>query len=63
MASRHARFCCTSGSGHDYKIWRLYPGQSYDFKNRPTCGYCLRSVIAGVADGNFHNGTPITNCT
>ncbi|WP_189719236.1 hypothetical protein [Streptomyces chryseus] len=47
---------------YDYKIWRLRPGQTYDFKNRPTCGYYLRSIVTGVADDNLYNGTPATNC-
>ncbi|MGW8888119.1 hypothetical protein [Streptomyces sp. NPDC055749] len=47
---------------YDYKIWRLRPGQTYDFKNRPTCGYYLRSIVTGVADGNLYNGSPVTPC-
>ncbi|MDI1460849.1 hypothetical protein QEZ54_07720 [Catellatospora sp. KI3] len=46
----------------NYKIWRLTSGQSYDFANRPTCGYYLRSVTNGVADANLYSGTPITTC-
>ncbi|MFI1654711.1 pre-peptidase C-terminal domain-containing protein [Streptomyces sp. NPDC020472] len=46
-----------------FKIWRLTPGSTFDFKNRPTCGYYLRSVTNGVADANLYNGTPITNCS
>ncbi|GAB2946704.1 hypothetical protein [Streptomyces sp. NPDC059173] len=46
----------------DYKIWRLRPGQTYDFKNRPTCGYYLRSIVDGVPDRNLYSGTPVTNC-
>ncbi|MET9621961.1 pre-peptidase C-terminal domain-containing protein [Streptomyces sp. NPDC006464] len=45
-----------------YKIWRLTPGSTFDFKNRPTCGYYLRSVTNGVADANLYSGTPVTNC-
>ncbi|MEW5626328.1 PPC domain-containing protein, partial [Streptomyces hydrogenans] len=45
-----------------FKIWRLTPGSTFDFKNRPTCGYYLRSVTNGVADTNLYNGTPQTNC-
>ncbi|MER5809029.1 pre-peptidase C-terminal domain-containing protein [Streptomyces sp. NPDC002033] len=45
-----------------YKIWRLGPGQSYDFKNRPTCGYYLRSVTGGVPDTNLYTGTPQSTC-
>ncbi|GAA4210919.1 hypothetical protein GCM10022252_79390 [Streptosporangium oxazolinicum] len=47
----------------DYKIWKLASGQSFDFKNRPTCGYYLRSVTNGVADGNLYAGTPVTSCS
>ncbi|GHJ43695.1 hypothetical protein Cs7R123_10370 [Catellatospora sp. TT07R-123] len=46
----------------NYKIWRLTSGQSYDFANRPTCGYYLRSVTGGVADANLYSGTPVTTC-
>jgi len=46
----------------DYKIWRLRPGQTYDFKNRPTCGYYLRSIVNGVPDRDLYSGTPVTNC-
>ncbi|WP_225803687.1 hypothetical protein [Streptomyces sp. NK15101] len=45
-----------------FKIWRLTPGSTFDFKNRPTCGYYLRSVTNGVADANLYNGTPVTDC-
>ncbi|MER5308498.1 pre-peptidase C-terminal domain-containing protein [Streptomyces sp. NPDC002773] len=45
-----------------FKIWRLTPGATFDFKNRPTCGYYLRSVTNGVPDANLYNGTPVTNC-
>ncbi|MFD5879440.1 hypothetical protein [Streptomyces yangpuensis] len=46
----------------DFKIWRLTSGHTFDFKNRPTCGYYLRSVTDGVTDSNLYNGTPVTNC-
>ncbi|MFD3870043.1 pre-peptidase C-terminal domain-containing protein [Streptomyces sp. NPDC058623] len=46
-----------------YKIWKLGPGQTYDFKNRPTCGYYLRSVTNGVVDANPYTGTPQNTCT
>ncbi|KMO96128.1 hypothetical protein ACS04_19945 [Streptomyces roseus] len=46
----------------NFKIWRLGPGQTYDFKNRPTCGYYLRSVTNGVADANLYSGTPQSTC-
>ncbi|MGW4780927.1 hypothetical protein ACWEPA_30265 [Streptomyces filamentosus] len=45
-----------------FKIWRLTPGSTFDFKNRPTCGYYLRSVTDGVADPNLYSGTPVTDC-
>ncbi|MFC8760612.1 pre-peptidase C-terminal domain-containing protein [Streptomyces sp. NPDC057193] len=45
-----------------FKIWRLTPGATFDFRNRPTCGYYLRSVTGGVADANLYNGTPVTDC-
>ncbi|MFE2009111.1 pre-peptidase C-terminal domain-containing protein [Streptomyces sp. NPDC059491] len=45
-----------------FKIWRLTPGTTFDFRNRPTCGYYLRSVNNGVADANLYSGTPVTNC-
>ncbi|MER7760730.1 hypothetical protein [Streptomyces sp. NPDC097619] len=45
-----------------FKIWRLAPGTIFDFRNRPTCGYYLRSVTGGVPDTNLYNGTPITDC-
>ncbi|MEU9234477.1 hypothetical protein [Streptomyces subrutilus] len=46
----------------NYKIWRLTPGRTFDFKNRPTCGYYLKSVTNGVADSNLYSGTPVTGC-
>jgi cyanophycinase-like exopeptidase len=45
-----------------YKIWHLTSGSTFDFKNRPTCGYYLRSVTNGVADANLYSGTPVTGC-
>ncbi|MFE4656436.1 pre-peptidase C-terminal domain-containing protein [Streptomyces hydrogenans] len=45
-----------------FKIWRLTPGSTFDFKNRPTCGYYLRSVTNGVTDANLYSGTPVTDC-
>ncbi|MER6345964.1 pre-peptidase C-terminal domain-containing protein [Streptomyces sp. NPDC001595] len=41
-----------------YKIWRLTPGATFDFANRPTCGYYRRGVTDGVADANLYDGTP-----
>ncbi|WP_445283729.1 hypothetical protein [Streptomyces sp. DSM 118148] len=40
-----------------YRIWHLTGGRTFDFKNRPTCGY-RRSVANGVAEPNLYNGTP-----
>ncbi|MFF3773106.1 pre-peptidase C-terminal domain-containing protein [Streptomyces sp. NPDC002232] len=45
-----------------FKIWRLTPGSTFDFKNRPSCGYYLRSVDNGVADSSLYSGAPQTNC-
>lgn len=42
----------------DYKIWRLAPGTTFNFADRPTCGYYRRSVIDGVADADLYDGTP-----
>ncbi|MFF4648365.1 hypothetical protein [Streptomyces sp. NPDC001380] len=47
----------------NYKIWHLTSGQTFDFGNRPTCGYYLRSVTNGVADANLYSGTPVTDCS
>ncbi|MEV6612937.1 pre-peptidase C-terminal domain-containing protein [Streptomyces sp. NPDC051051] len=41
-----------------YKIWRLAPGATYDFADRPACGYYRRSVTRGVVDANLYDGTP-----
>lgn len=46
----------------NYKIWRLTPGTTFDFKNRPACGYYRRSVTNGVTDPNLYTGTPETSC-
>ncbi|MGY6021637.1 hypothetical protein [Streptomyces spinosirectus] len=46
----------------NFKIWHLTPDAAFDFRNRPTCGYYLRSVTAGVPDSNLYDGTPVTNC-
>ncbi|MEV8005819.1 hypothetical protein LEL86_14675 [Streptomyces sp. WA6-1-16] len=46
----------------DYRIWRLRPGGTYDFKHLPTCGYYLRGVIDGIPDRDLCNGTPVTDC-
>ncbi|MBO4208799.1 hypothetical protein [Micromonospora echinofusca] len=47
----------------NFKIWKLTSGQTYDFANRPTCGYYLRSVTAGVPSGSLYSGTPVTSCS
>ncbi|MFI7283976.1 hypothetical protein ACIBOV_27300 [Micromonospora chersina] len=47
----------------NFKIWKLTSGQTYDFANRPTCGYYLKSVRAGVPDGSLYSGTPVTDCS
>ncbi|MFJ9352506.1 pre-peptidase C-terminal domain-containing protein [Streptomyces sp. NPDC101237] len=46
----------------NFKIWHLTSGQTFDFKNRPTCGYYRRSVSSGVPDPNLYSGTPETSC-
>ncbi|MFJ8298172.1 pre-peptidase C-terminal domain-containing protein [Streptomyces sp. NPDC094447] len=46
----------------NFKIWRLAPGTTFDFRNRPTCGYYLRSVTNGVPDPNLYSGTPVSSC-
>ncbi|MFF6872755.1 pre-peptidase C-terminal domain-containing protein [Streptomyces sp. NPDC012450] len=45
-----------------FKIWRLAPGATFDFKNRPTCGYYLRGVTNGTPDADLYDGTPVTDC-
>ncbi len=47
----------------NYKIWQLTPGMTYDFKNRPTCGYYLKSVTNGVPSTNLYSGTPDPSCS
>ncbi|RSS83686.1 hypothetical protein EF918_02915 [Streptomyces sp. WAC06614] len=47
----------------DFKIWKLIPGTTFDFAHRPTCGYYLRGVTAGVPDPHLYDGTPQTPCT
>ncbi|MCM0594438.1 MAG: Type 1 glutamine amidotransferase-like domain-containing protein [Gloeotrichia echinulata CP02] len=37
---------------HDYKIWRVPRGDTFDLKNRPTRGYYLRSVKRGRIDSD-----------
>lgn len=41
-----------------FKIWRLRPGDTYDFADRPACGYYLRSVLDGRPDSSLYSGTP-----
>lgn len=36
----------------NFKIWKLTPGATFDFANRPTTGYYLRSVTNGVISSN-----------
>lgn len=36
----------------NYKIWKLTPGATFNFANRPTTGYYLRSVTNGVISSN-----------
>ncbi|MFC0004952.1 pre-peptidase C-terminal domain-containing protein [Micromonospora siamensis] len=47
----------------NFKIWKLTSGQTYDFANRPTCGYYLKSVNAGVPSASLYSGTPVTDCS
>lgn len=42
----------------NFKIWHLKPGATFDFAQRPDCGYYLRSVTAGRADSGLYDGTP-----
>jgi cyanophycinase len=47
----HAPELCQSGqplSYRDFKVWRLGPGQTFDFAHRPRSGFYLRSVSRGV---------------
>jgi len=51
----HAPEVCQPGrplSYQDFKIWRLGPGQTFDFARRPTTGFYLRSVSGGVLIGD-----------
>jgi len=45
-----------------YKIWKLAPGATFDFRNRPTCGYYLRSVTAGTPDADLYGGSTAAPC-
>ncbi|MET7950147.1 hypothetical protein [Micromonospora sp. NPDC005324] len=47
----------------NFKIWKLTAGQTYNFANRPTCGYYLKSVTNGVPSSSLYSGTPVTDCT
>ncbi|RKN48534.1 pre-peptidase C-terminal domain-containing protein [Micromonospora endolithica] len=47
----------------NFKIWKLANGQTYNFANRPTCGYYLKSVTNGVPSSNLYSGTPVTDCS
>ncbi|MCZ7415287.1 hypothetical protein [Streptomyces sp. WMMC897] len=42
----------------DFKIWRLGAGSTFDFADRPDCGYYTRSVTDGTPDANLYDGTP-----
>jgi len=42
----------------DFKIWRIAAGGTYDFANRPTTGYYLRSVTNGDIDANPYSRIP-----
>jgi cyanophycinase len=47
----HGPEVCRAGqplSYRDFKLWRLGPGQTFDFAHRPVSGFYLRSVINGV---------------
>jgi cyanophycinase-like exopeptidase len=39
----------------NFKIWKLTNGSTYDFANRPSSGYYLRSVNNGVISSNPYN--------
>jgi cyanophycinase-like exopeptidase len=39
----------------NFKIWKLTDGSSYNFANRPSSGYYLRSVTNGVISSNPYN--------
>ncbi|MGW2034719.1 hypothetical protein [Streptomyces sp. NPDC001811] len=41
-----------------FKIWHLEPGATFDFAQRPNCGYYQRSVTDGRADAALYDGTP-----
>ncbi|MBO1332313.1 hypothetical protein [Streptomyces sp. VRA16 Mangrove soil] len=41
-----------------FKIWHLKPGATFDFAQRPTCGYYQRSVTDGRPDTGLYDGTP-----
>lgn len=41
-----------------FKIWRLRDGSSFDFADRPGCGYYLRGVTDGVPDEDLYEGVP-----
>jgi cyanophycinase-like exopeptidase len=47
----------------NFKIWKLTSGQTYNFANRPTCGYYLKSVTNGVPSSSLYSGTPVTDCS
>ncbi|GAB1688611.1 hypothetical protein [Krasilnikovia sp. M28-CT-15] len=45
-----------------FKIWKLAPGSTFDFRHRPTCGYYLRDVVDGVPRGDLYDGAPAASC-
>jgi cyanophycinase-like exopeptidase len=45
-----------------FKIWKLTSGSTFDFANRPTCGYYLVSVTDGALDRDPYSGTPVGGC-
>ncbi|MFJ5521326.1 hypothetical protein ACIQB4_30360 [Streptomyces griseoluteus] len=46
----------------NFKIWHLRPGATFDFAQRPDCGYYLRSVTNGRPDSGLYDGTPSGSC-
>ncbi|MFL5801251.1 MAG: cyanophycinase [Roseiflexaceae bacterium] len=51
----HQPEACAPGTAltfSNYKIWKLPAGSTYNFANRPTSGYYLRSVADGVVSGD-----------
>jgi len=42
----------------DFKIWKLEPGMTFPFLQRPDSGYYQRSVIKGQLSGDPYNEKP-----